>query len=66
MSDIKLEGSVAEFHFDGIGKNSGESFSGDFTVKCYLSPLEILKSDRVYRDLMGATSPHLASSEIIE
>jgi len=63
MSDVKLDGSLAEFHFDGIGKNSGESFSGDFTVKCYLNPIEVLKSDRLYRDLMGATSPHLASSE---
>lgn len=63
MSDIKLDGSLAEFHFDGIGKESGESFSGDFVVRCYLNPLEILKADRLYRDLMGPTNPHLASSE---
>lgn len=63
MSDVKLDGSIGEFNVTEIGKNSGESFSGDFTVKCFLNPLEVLKADRLYRELMGAINPHLASSE---
>ena len=63
MDNIKIDGSLAEFHFSGIGKYSGESFSGDFTVRCYLSPMEVIKADKLYRDLMGAVNPHIASSE---
>lgn len=63
MSDIKLDGSLAEFHISEIGKNSGETFTGDFTVKCFLSPLDIIKADKLNRDLLGDISPHLAGSD---
>lgn len=61
--DVKLDGSLGEFHISEVGKNSGETFTGDFTVRCFLNPLEVLKADRLYRELMGAINPHLASSE---
>jgi hypothetical protein len=63
MSDIKLDGSIAEFHISEIGKNSGETFTGDFTVKCFLSPIDIIKADKLNRDLLGEISPHLAGQD---
>ena len=63
MDDVKLDGSLAEFNISTIGKKTNESFSGDFTVKCFMSPLDLIKSDKLYRELLGEISPHLASSE---
>ena len=61
--DVKLDGSLAEFNISTIGKKTNESFSGDFTVKCFMSPLDVIKADKLYRELLGEISPHLASDE---
>lgn len=55
MSDISvdlLEGKC-KFYINVEGEISGESYMGTFTVKGSLSPLDTIKSDRRYRELMG-------------
>lgn len=63
MSDFRFEGSVAEFDFQGLGEKSNNSFLGTFKVKCVISPMDHLKADRLYRELIGAINPHLASKD---
>lgn len=62
-NDITLQGSEAEFTVSVIGKQSGETFQGSFKVKCFLSPIDVIKADRFYRELLGSITPHLATSE---
>lgn len=47
-----LEGTVT-FYIDSVSIASGESYKGKFTVKGTLSPLDIIKADKVYRTLLG-------------
>jgi hypothetical protein len=63
MKDITLQGSEAEFTISVIGKQSGETFQGNFKVKCFLTPIDIVKADRLYRELLGSITPHLATTE---
>lgn len=55
MSELSidlLEGN-GKFYLQIEGEISGESYMGTFTVKGSLSPLDTIKSDRRYRELMG-------------
>lgn len=61
--DIILQGSEAEFTVSVVGKQSGETFQGTFKVKCFLTPLDVIKADRLYRELLGNITPHLATTE---
>jgi hypothetical protein len=61
--DIILQGSEAEFTVSVIGKQTGETFQGTFKVKCFLSPIDTIKADKLYRELLGSITPHLASTE---
>lgn len=63
MKDIILQGSEAEFPISAIGKQSGETFQGSFKVKCFLTPIDLIKADRLYRELLGEITPHLATTE---
>jgi hypothetical protein len=63
MSDFRFNGSIAEFDFQGIGEKSNTSFMGTFKVKCVISPIDYLKADRLYRELIGPVNPHLASKD---
>lgn len=63
MSDIRIEGSKAYFDYSGVGAKTNETYMGYFCVKCILSPLDYLKADRLYRELIGSVNPHLASKE---
>lgn len=63
MSDIRIEGSKAYFSYHGVGKKTNETYMGDFCVKTSLSPLDFIKADRLYRDLIGSVNPHLATQE---
>lgn len=63
MSDIRIEGSKAYFDYHGIGAKSNETYIGEFCVKCIMSPLDHLKADRLYRELIGSINPHLASKD---
>lgn len=62
--NVKLDGSVAEFTVNLIGAASKESFMGTFTVKCILNPIEEIKANKLYRELLGETNPHLATEDI--
>jgi hypothetical protein len=63
MTEFRFEGSKATFDFSSMGLVTNESFSGEFAVKCAISPIDHLKSDRLYRELIGEVNPHLASQE---
>ncbi|HLD91728.1 MAG TPA: hypothetical protein VI911_12075 [Patescibacteria group bacterium] len=54
MSKISLnDDGTATFYINVVGENSKETYLGTFTVKCFLSPLEFVKADKLYRDLLG-------------
>ncbi len=54
MSDIVLhDDGTASFSINIIGNVSRETYMGNFKTKCVLSPLEFIKSDRMYRELLG-------------
>jgi len=63
-NDIKLDGSLADFSVNLIGAATKESFIGTFTVKCVLNPIEEIKANKLYRELLGETNPHLANEDI--
>lgn len=63
MSDIRIEGSKAYFDYHGVGKKTNDTYMGEFCVKTSLSPLDFLKADRLYRELIGSVNPHLATKE---
>lgn len=50
---MRIEDSVAFFSINLIGENSKQTYMGEFQVKCLLSPLEIIKVDKLYRSLLG-------------
>jgi len=64
MQDIKLDGSIGFFSVNEIGSVTQETFAGEFAVKCILSPLDQIKANKLYRDLIGETSPHLVPENI--
>lgn len=63
MTEFRFEGSKAFFDYQGVGNKTNSTFMGEFCVKCVLSPLDYLRADRLYRELLGSTSPHLASKD---
>lgn len=63
MSEFRFDGSIAEVDFQGIGEKSNTSFMGVFRFKCVISPIDYLKTDRLYRELLGSINPHLASKD---
>lgn len=63
MSEFRFEGSVAEFDYQGVGDNSNQTYMGSFKAKCVVTPMDHIKADRLYRELIGSVNPHLASKE---
>ena len=63
MSDFRFEGSKAFFDFSSVGDRTNTTYMGEFCVKCVLSPIDSLKADRLYRELIGSINPHLASQD---
>jgi len=55
--------SEAKFDVNIIGERTNSTYMGNFRVKCILSPLEEIKADRMYRELVGV-NPHLASEHV--
>jgi len=57
MNSIILnEDGTANITITIVGEITQETYMGTFKVKCMLSPLELIKSDRLYRELLGANS----------
>ena len=50
---IIRENGTAEFQMHEDGDISNETYKGDFTVKCALTPYETILADRKYRELLG-------------
>jgi len=63
MAKVKIEDSTGSFEVSLIGSQTKESFMGAFSVKCFLSPMDVIKADRLYRELLGEVSPHLAATD---
>jgi len=63
MSDFRFEGSKAYFDFSSVGDRTNTTYMGEFCVKCVMSPMDHLKADRLYRELIGSINPHLASQD---
>lgn len=54
MSKILInDDGTANFTIDSEGIATKDTYRGTFTVKCMLSPLEFIKADRLYRQLVG-------------
>lgn len=63
MSDFSFDGSLASFDYHGVGNQTNTTYMGNFVTKCVLSPMDHIKADRLYRELIGSVNPHLASKE---
>lgn len=50
--ELKDDG-TAVFTIDILGNLSKESYKGIFRVKCLLSPLEQIRADKQYREMLG-------------
>lgn len=62
--NYRFEGSHASFDVNEIGSRSKNTYMGTFKVKCILSPLDLVKIDRTYREMIGDINPHLASQNV--
>jgi hypothetical protein len=56
-----IEGSVASFEVAETDQLTYTTFIGAFRVKCFLNPLETIKADRIFRELIGSVNPVMAS-----
>ena len=63
MSDFRFDGSVAEFDYHGVGDRTNTTYMGVFRVKTIVSPMDMIRADRLYRELIGSVNPHMASKE---
>jgi len=63
MSDFRFDGSVAEFDYHGVGDKTNSTYMDTFRVKTIISPMDLIKADRLYRELIGSVNPHMASSD---
>lgn len=59
-----LDGSQATFEVAIKDDLTFETYIGTFRVKCFLSPIDMIKADRLYRELIGAVSPMMASNAV--
>lgn len=60
---MRVEDGYGIFDVNIIGKSTNQTYMGTFKVKCLLSPMEQIKADKLYRDLLG-TNAHLASNHV--
>lgn len=54
---------TATFFVD-IESSDKKTFRGQFKVKCILSPLEFVRCDSMYRELLGKVNPQLATEYV--
>lgn len=55
-----IEGSTAVFDIAIQDDLTMETYIGNFKVKCFLSPLEVIRADRIYRELIGSVNSVMA------
>lgn len=57
---IIIEGTTATFDSAVQDELTMETYMGSYKVKCFLSPLEIIRADRIYRELIGPINSAMA------
>ena len=62
---MRIEDGYGIFDINLVGNSTNQTYMGTFKVKCLLSPIEQIKSDKLYRDLLG-TNSHLASNHVAQ
>lgn len=55
-----IDGTTATFDIAVQDTLTMETYMGNFKVKCFLSPLEVIRADRIYRELIGAINSSMA------
>jgi hypothetical protein len=55
---------TATFPINMQSGSSKQTYKGMFKVKCVLTPLEFIKSDAMYRELLGKTNPEYATEYV--
>lgn len=58
---MHIDGSTATFQVSIKDELTFETYIGQFKVKCFKTPLDTIKADRFYRELIGSVSPTMAS-----
>jgi len=58
---FEFNGSTATYHYSGTGEKDMTTIMGEFKFKCVITPIDSIKIDRLYRELIGNVNPHLAS-----
>ena len=58
---MEITDSSAEFEVNIVGQSSYQTYMGKFKVKCLMSPMDVLESDKLYRSLLGEQGPMFAS-----
>lgn len=60
---MRIEEGYGYFDINLVGEHTNQTYMGSFKCKCLLSPIEQIKADKMYRDLLGNNS-HLASNHV--
>jgi len=60
---MRIDGSFGIFDINLVGTLTNNTYLGTFKVKCLLSPIEQIKADKLYRDLLG-NNAHLTSNHV--
>ena len=63
--DIDYSEGTAQFTIKATSETNGETYSGRFKVKCYLNPLEYIRADSKYRELIGNSNPIYTDKHIV-
>ena len=58
-----IEGSQATFEIAVQDNVTMTSYMGPFKVKCFLTPLETIRADRIYRELIGPVNSVMAADQ---
>lgn len=60
---MRIEDGYGYFDINMVGEHSNSTYMGNFKCKALLSPLEQIRADKLYRDLLGQNS-HLSSNHV--
>jgi len=60
---MRIEDGYGIFDVNIVGTFTNQTYLGTFKVKCLLSPMEQIKADKLYRDILGSNA-HLTSNHV--
>ena len=55
---------TATFHVNMESSADKATYKGKFKVRCVLSPIEFIRSDSMYRELLGNSNPQFATDYV--